>query len=81
MIQQAFILHLQNWIGLIQQLSHVLQAYLIEEESFEASEVNICMVEVGDEVACTLFIIFNFIIIVWAKGWKSLVKLTSFLEI
>ena len=53
MIQQAFILHLQNWIGLIQPLFHVLQADLIDEGPFEASEVNICMVEVRDEVACT----------------------------
>ena len=40
-IQQAFILHLQNWID------------LIEEGPFEASEVNICMVEVREDVACT----------------------------
>ena len=50
-IQQAFIVHLQNWIGSIQPSFHVLQTNLIEEESFGVSEVNICTVEVADEVA------------------------------
>ena len=52
-IQQAFILLLPNWIDSVQPLFHVLQADLIEEGPFGASEVNICWVEVVDEVACT----------------------------
>ena len=41
-IQQAFILHLQNWISLVQPSFHVLQADSIKEGPFGASEVNIC---------------------------------------
>ena len=41
-IQQAFILHLQNWIGSVQPSFHVLQADSIEEGPFGASEVNFC---------------------------------------
>ena len=54
-IQQAFILHLQNWIGSVQPLFHVLPADSIEKGQFGASEVHICMVEVADEVVinCT----------------------------
>ena len=50
-IQQSFIFHLQNWIDSVQPSFHVLQAYSIEEESFGPSEVNICTIEVADEVA------------------------------
>ena len=50
-IQQAFILHLQNWIGSVRPSFHVLQANSIEEIPFETSDVNICIVEVADEVA------------------------------
>ena len=50
-IQQVFILHLQNWIGSVQPSFHVLQADSIEEGPFGASEVNICIVEIADEIA------------------------------
>ena len=50
-IQQTFILHLQNWIDSVQPSFHVLQADLIEQGPFGASEVNICTVEVADEIA------------------------------
>ena len=36
-IQQAFILHLENWIDSVQPLFHVLQADLIEKRSFGSS--------------------------------------------
>ena len=50
-IQQAFIIHLQNWIGSIEPSFNVLQVDSIEERLFGALEVNICTVEVADEVA------------------------------
>ena len=40
-IQQSFILHLQNWIGLIQPPFHMLQADSSEEEPFRDLVVNI----------------------------------------
>ena len=49
-IQQTFILHLQIWIGSVQPSFHVLQTDSIEEGSFGASEVNICTIEVKNEV-------------------------------
>ena len=50
-IQQAFILHQQNWINSSQSSFHVLQDDSIEEWPFGDSKVNICTIEVGDEVA------------------------------
>ena len=50
-IQQAFIPHLQNWIGQVQPSFHVLQADSVESRPFGDSKVNICTVEVVDEVA------------------------------
>ena len=49
--QQAFILHLQNWIDSVHHLFHVLQADSSEETPFGASEMNIFTVEGADEVA------------------------------
>ena len=50
-IQQAFLHHLKNWIHSVQPLFYVLQADSFDEEPFGASEVNICTIEVADEVA------------------------------
>ena len=56
--QQVFILHLQNQIGSVKPSFHVLQADSVEEGPFGASEVNICTVEVADEVAINCDLLF-----------------------
>jgi len=45
-IQQAFILHLRQWIASIQNPFHVLETISREEEPFDALEVNVCKIEV-----------------------------------
>ena len=49
-IQQAFILHLQDWISSVQPLFHMLEADSSKERPFKALKVNICTVEVADQI-------------------------------
>ena len=72
-IQPTFFLHLQNWIGSVQLLFHVLQVDLIEEGSFGSSEVNICTDEAADEVTIYLNSIISCSL---QKGEKLFVKVS-----
>ena len=61
----------------------MLQVDSIEKGAFEASEVNICTVEVAEEVASimNLFIVFNFIILVMGQRVEVNCQTSSFVQI